>query len=213
MEKNNTSLGYNKFSLTINNTKYLLNLQLLNEEEKIEIVLINQDSMDNYSEKFNFNDINSTQCFKFEENLEEILAAMNNYVAENLMKIEAFEGSMKMTFEALFNKKKKLISEFILNRKEQDIQIAAKMMKKKINDLMKDNKEKDARLNKLKNDKKKNEEKMQELEKELIKMKDKIHNNKMYLEDHLTELESKQDNLGDMISNGNFFFIFFFSLF
>ena len=70
----NISTGKNSFKIFSNGSEYSFRLNVSNN--KIELILCEEDSLEIFNEIFTLENIISTQCFKMEENFDEVLLAM-----------------------------------------------------------------------------------------------------------------------------------------
>jgi len=211
--KKTISLDNNNFKVFSNGLEFSIRFNL--NDDFIDLFVCREDSMENFNQFFSFLDINSTQCFKFEEDLAEILTAMKNYIVEEKVTFEIIEEGLKICFETQFNKKK-LKSELILPLVEEDIENTVKMMKIKMNFLIQENKKKDLLLEKLNEDRILYSHKISSLDGEVIKMKD-------ILEKQANQIKNYSDSLKENSypefdkSNSNVklflaFFLFFFKI-
>ena len=95
-----------------------------------------------------FEELNSTQCFKMEEDIDEIISACIQYILEDKTTLSPNNEGISITFETQFNLKK-LKSVFQLNIKEENIENSVKFLKIKMNHLMNESKNKDKMIKEL----------------------------------------------------------------
>jgi len=173
--KKNIKINENTYKLFSEEKIYELTLNKLTDE--IEFILSIENNFENYKNIIHFTDIQKTQCFKLEENFEELYAALIHYICENKIRVFEKENFCVLVLESEFNGKK-LKSELLLNSHIINETELIKILKAKVNFLLKENKIRDEKLEAINKENKDNADKINDLSKELVKIKDLINENK-----------------------------------
>jgi len=173
----NESLGNNNFKVFSEEIEY--NFKINTNLDQVTLTVCKEDSMENFEKTFTFEEISSTQCFKMEEDIEEIKSVMMQYILEDKITLSPNEDGIEAIFETQFNLKK-LKSVFQLNKQEEDIQNAVKFLKIKMNHLINENKNKDTLIKEIQKTNEDNLKSINYITNEVEKMK---------------EIQERQENL------------------
>lgn len=165
----NKEIGDDTFKIFSDGSSY--NLKLNTNMDKLHLVISKEDTYENYESNLTFDELSNSNCFRLEEDIEEVKSAMMQYILENKILLTPKIEGLSVIFETQFNLKK-LRSEFILNIQEENIENAVKFIKIKMNHLLNDSKNKEKLMKELELGNKEALNKIETLSQEVKKVKE-----------------------------------------
>ncbi len=167
--KINKKIDKNTFEIVYEKKIYQLTINKLTDE--IQFILSVENYFEDYRKTFSFSEIQKTQCFRLEENLDELYNSLFHYIIEDKIKIFQKTNVYVIIFETEFNGKN-IKSEITLDKNLMNEVETIKILESNINYLIKENKIKDEKIDFLIKETKENNQKINDLAIEIVKLKD-----------------------------------------